>query len=99
MIPTIKEDPVNYGSVKFSTDNREQVEKNLIEIPGEDQLWLLFYRYKGVFRYRIFALAGTRQEAIERAKQHCSVQGFKLEWVESMITDLDYEDQKTLKGL
>lgn len=94
-----KEDPINYGDVSFGSKNRETIESNFVPIPGEATLWSLFYRYKGVFRYRIFAFEGTRSEAIERAKQHCSVQGFKLEWVEEFISDLDYLDQKTLKGL
>lgn len=99
MTPTIKEDPISYGDVQFGTRSTEQAEHSFLQVPGEAQLWSLFYRHKGVFRYRIFALEGNRQEAIERAKQHCSVQGFKMEWVEPFICDLDYEDQKTLKGL
>lgn len=99
MTPTTKEDPISYGDVKFGTKTHEVTEPNYHQIPGEAQLWSLFYRHKGVFRYRIFALEGTRQDAIERAKQHCAIQGLKLEWVEEAICDLDYLDNKTLKGL
>ena len=94
-----KEDPISYGEVKFGSKSQETIERNFVEVPGEASLWLLQYRHKGIFKYRIFAFEGSRQEAIERAKQHCSVQGFKMEWLECFLTDLDYEDQKTLKGL
>lgn len=94
-----KEDPISYGEVKFGTKTQETNERNFVEIPGEASLWLLQYRHKGIFKYRIFSFLGSRQEAIERAKQHCSIQGFKLEWVEDLICDLDYLDNKTLKGL
>src|SRR5512139_1503355 len=100
MTPLSTQDPpVSYGDVKFGTKTNETVERNYTEVPGESQLWLLQYRHKGIFKYRIFAFEGSRQEAIERAKQHCSVQGFKMEWLESFLTDLDFEDQKTLRGL
>ena len=98
-IPSTQEPPINYGEVKFGTKTQETIERSFVEIPGASQLWSLFYRYKGVFRYRVFAFDGSRQEAIERAKQHCAVQGLKLEWVEPLVVDLDFEDQKTLRGL
>lgn len=66
------------------------------------RMWILYYRY-GIAPnlWKAFELpaALTLQDALVRAKQHCLTMGYKFNFVQPFLQDLDEQEMRKKAGI
>ena len=63
------------------------------------RIWTLYYRYGAVpYLHKNFNCDGSMLDAINRARQHCIVMGYKFICVRPFLIDLDEQERRREEG-
>lgn len=61
--------------------------------------WTLYFRYGSVpILHKNFDLEGNMLDAINRARQHCIIMGYKFICVRPFLIDLDEQEKRRQEG-
>ena len=71
----------------------------LAPIPETIRTWTLYFRYGSVpILHKNFNLPGNMLDAINRARQHCIIMGYKFICVRPLLIDLDEQEKRRQEG-
>jgi hypothetical protein len=63
------------------------------------KLWILIYHFGATFPNTLnFPFDGTMTEAMQRAREHCDVMGYRFIKIRPFIVDLDDRERRKKEG-
>ena len=69
------------------------------ELINSKKVWTLYFRYGSVpFLHKNFIHDGNMLDAINRARQHCIIMGYKFICVRPFLIDLDEQEKRREEG-
>ena|ERR1700744_2752032 len=77
-------------------------EGQLKKLPPEvfNSIWTVYYRHGiNAILQKNFYHEGSMVSAIERAKKHCTIMGYRYHYVRPMVPNINIEEERKLKGM
>lgn len=85
--------PPDYSHLNSTIPLKELKPNDFAKVPI-NELWTMYYRHHhSVFNQKMFHFKGDLKTAIERAKKHASIMGYRLIFVTPLVVDIDYEER------